>query len=364
MRPLAFMTGWLLLGALFGFQDCTAVRLMGYPIPFRRIMLADEVHFLLWGVITLLVWWKLQRFIQEGRLGTVITRLLPLSLLASVLEEAAWSTFFPHGLIHHPNQTWWKTFSFYEENEFINNLVIFWLAVGLLRAVGYYQRLREKENADTLIQAELTNAQLRALRMQLNPHFLFNTLNSISSLMRSDVDSADVMLERMSSMLRMSLERGDAKLITLTEEVEFVQLYLSIQRMRFPRTVHHYLAIEPEVLDALVPTMILQPLVENAYIHGVTRTVGEGYVGIEAQSHEGKLRLCVRNSGRGIGAGLSRGKGVGLANVRSRLELHYGAQQSFTLLERSEGEVQAILLLPLEISPSPRPGAVSQSYAD
>lgn len=364
MRPPVFMTGWLLLGALFGFQDCTAVRLMGYPIPFRTIMLADEVHFLLWGVITLLVWWKLQRLIQEGSLWTVIGRLLPLSLAASIFEEAVWSAFFPHGLVHHPHQTWWKTFSFYEEDEFINNLVIFWLAVGLLRAVGYYQRLREKENADNLIQAELTNAQLRALRMQLNPHFLFNTLNSISSLMRTNVDNADVMLERMSSMLRMSLDRGEAKLISLSEEVEFVHLYLSIQRMRFPRTVHHYVAIEPEVLDALVPTMILQPLVENAYIHGVTRTVGEGYVGIEAQSYEGKLRLCVRNSGRGIGSGLSRGRGVGLANVRSRLELHYGNEQSFTLNERSEGEVQAILMLPLEIGVQPRQGAVNQSYAD
>ncbi|HLJ77322.1 MAG TPA: histidine kinase [Acidobacteriaceae bacterium] len=364
MRPPAFMAGWLLLGALFGFQDYTAVRLMGYTIPFRRIMFADELHFLIWGVITQLVWWKLQLFIQEGKLSSVIGRLLPLSLLASVLEEAIWSAFFPHGLLNHAHQTWWKTFSFYEQNEFINNLVIFWLAVGLLRAFGYYQRLREKENADNLIMAELTNAQLRALRMQLNPHFLFNTLNSISSLMRADVDSADVMLERMSSMLRMSLDRGDARLISLSEEVEFVQLYLSIQRMRFPRTVHHYVAIEPEVLDALVPTMILQPLVENAYIHGVARTVGEGYVGIEAQSHEGKLRLCVRNSGRGLGRGQNRGKGVGIANVRSRLELHYGNQQSFTLEERSEGEVQAILLLPLEISSGSRPGAVSQSYAD
>lgn len=337
---------------------------MGYTIPLHRIMLADELYFLLWGIITQIVWWRLQRLIQDGTLWAVIGWLLPLSLVASVVNEAVWSFFFRHGLLYHPNETWWKTFKFYAENEFINNLVIFWLSVALLRAVGYYQRLREKENADNAIQAELTNAQLRALRMQLNPHFLFNTLNSISSLMRTDVDCADLMLERMSSMLRMSLDRGEAKLISLSEEVEFVQLYLSIQKMRFPRSVHHYVAIEPEVLDARVPTMILQPLIENAYIHGVTRTVGEGYVGIEAQSHNGKLRLCVRNSGRGIGAGFSRGKGVGIANVRTRLELHYGNQQSLTLQECSEGEVQAVLMLPLEINPEPRKGAVSQIYAD
>ena len=185
--------------------------------------------------------------------------------------------------------------------------------------------------------------------MQLNPHFLFNTMNNISSLMRSDVEAADLMLERMSSMLRMTLDRGDSKLILLTEEIEFIELYLSIQKMRFQGTVHHYVAIDPEVLDAQVPAMILQPLVENAYLHGVAKTVGEAFLGIEAQNQDGQLRLCVRNSGRGLAASLSEKREcVGIANVKGRLNLHYGRAQRFTLGECSDGEVQAILLLPLE----------------
>jgi two-component system LytT family sensor kinase len=237
----------------------------------------------------------------------------------------------------------------------VDNLVIFWVVFLMFRGIGYYQKLRERENAAIRLESELTNAQLRALRMQLNPHFLFNTMNSISSLMHSDVEAADRMLEQMSSMLRMTLDRGDAKLIPLTDEIEFTQMYISIQQMRFTGKVHSYVAIEPEVLDALVPTMILQPLMENAYVHGVAVTQGEeAFLGIEAQNHEGQLRICVRNSGRGLVEAVRsnhEGRGVGIANVKARLELHYGDDQRFTLKEFPDGEVQAILLLPLGFSP-------------
>jgi LytS/YehU family sensor histidine kinase len=184
--------------------------------------------------------------------------------------------------------------------------------------------------------------------MQLNPHFLFNTMNSVSSMMRSDVEAADTMLERMSNMLRMTLDRGDAKLIPLTDEVEFIQLYLSIQKMRFQNVVHYYIAIDPEVLDAEIPAMILQPIVENAYLHGVAKSEGEAFLGIEAQNDQGKLRLCVRNSGPGLPPTDAEKKGVGIANVKARLELHYGNAQCFNLNQYPDGEVQAILLLPLQ----------------
>ncbi len=243
---------------------------------------------------------------------------------------------------------------YFVDSEMVDNLVIFWVVFLMFRGIGYYQKLREKENAAVRLESELTNAQLRALRMQLNPHFLFNTMNSISSLMHSDVEAADRMLEQMSSMLRMTLDRGDAKLIPLTDEIEFTQMYLSIQQMRFTGKVHSYVAIEPEVLDALVPTMILQPLMENAYMHGVAVSRGEAFLGIEAQNHEGQLRICVRNSGCGLAgraASNHEGHGVGIANVKARLELHYGNDQRFTLMEFPDGEVQAILLLPLGFSP-------------
>lgn len=364
MQPAIFLPGWLLLGGLFALQDYAMARSWGYHPHFPLLFSAEGLHFLLWGAICQIVWWKLKELIQHGALGAVFLRLLPLSILAGVAEEALWVAAFPHGVTPNPKWSYWHTLKSYVDAELVNNLVIFWGAVALFRAIGYYQRLREGENTAVRLQSEMTNAQLRALRMQLNPHFLFNTMNSVSSLMRSDVEAADAMLERMSCMLRMSLDRGDARFIPLTEEIEFIQLYLSIQKMRFQGTVHYYIAIDPDVLDAKVPTMILQPIVENAYIHGVAKTVGEAFLGIEAQNQNGQLRLCVRNSGRGIGKVLPERKSVGITNVKTRLELYYGRAQSFTLQEFSEGEVQAVLLLPLEIGSSPDRVALEQAYGD
>lgn len=351
MHPAIFLAGWFMLGFLFSIQDYTMSRFWGRRLYFSRLFWAEEAYYCLWGVICLAIGWKLWRVLQRDSLKTVLIWLIPFSIALSILQEALWVAMYPHGIPLNPKWTYLHTLKAYLNDELVNNLVIFWVVFCLFRGLGYYQKLREKEYSALRLESELTNAQLRALRMQLNPHFLFNTMNSISSMMRSDIEAADLMLERMSSMLRMTLDRGDAKLIPLTDEVEFIQLYLSIQKMRFQTIVHHYVAIEPEVLDAEVPAMILQPIVENAYLHGVARTEGEAFLGIEAQNHEGRLRLCVRNSGRGLRSGRDEKKGVGIANVKARLALHYGTAQCFELNEYPDGEVQATLLLPLQYRP-------------
>jgi len=354
MHPVIFFSGWLILAVFFALQEWVDKRTWNYDLQFGKVYLLWAIHFLLWGAICWILWWKLGYWIQRATLKCILRYVVPLSIVVSLLEEAIWVAC--SWSIRLGNRSWGylHRLGYFVDSEMVDNLVIFWVVFLLFRGIGYYQRLREKENTAILLESELTNAQLRALRMQLNPHFLFNTMNSISSLMHSDVEAADRMLEQMSSMLRMTLDRGDAKLIALTEEIEFIQMYLSIQQMRFTGKVHNYVAIEPEVLDALVPTMILQPLMENAYVHGVAVTQGEAFLGIEAQNHEGQLRICVRNSGRGLlemAASKHDGRGVGIANVKARLQLHYGDQQRFTLKEFPDGEVQAILLLPLGFSP-------------
>ena len=305
----------------------------------------------MWGVICQTLWWRFRERIVEADLKYILLRIVPISIVVSVLEEAIWVACCPNIPIGHRNWTYLHRLRYFLNSELIDNLVIFWVAFGLFRGIGYYERSREQEYAAVVLESELVNAQLRALRMQLNPHFLFNTMNSISSLMRSDVERADQMLEQMSSMLRMTLDRGDAKLIPLTEEIDFIELYMSIQKARFEGVVYHYVAIAPEVLDALVPTMILQPIVENAYAHGVRRTAGEGFLGIEAQEQDGNLRICVRNSGRGLIKSESSEHdriGVGVSNTKARLRLHYGGSHEFSLREFENGEVHAVLLLPLE----------------
>jgi two-component system LytT family sensor kinase len=362
MHPAVFLAGWLLLGFLFALQDYGMSRSWGYHTHFPTILFAEGAHFCLWGAICLTIWWKLRRTIQQDSLKSVLIGLIPLSIVVSVLEEMLWVAIFPHGITPNPEWNYWHTLRSYLSGELISNLVIFWVVFCIFRGIGYYQKLREKEYAALRLESELTNAHLRALRMQLNPHFLFNTMNGISSMMRSDVEAADTMLERMSSMLRITLDRGDAQLIPLTDEIDFIQLYLSIQKMRFQAIVHHYIAIDPDVLDADVPAMILQPIVENAYLHGVARTEGEAFLGIEAQNQEGKLRLCVRNSGRGLDRASTEKKGVGIANVKARLELHYGNAQGFSINEYPDGEVQAILLLPLQFHKRLKGNSVGYDY--
>jgi LytS/YehU family sensor histidine kinase len=201
--------------------------------------------------------------------------------------------------------------------------------------------------------------------MQLNPHFLFNTLNCVSSLMRSDADSADEMLERLSSLLRITLAKGKAQKISLQEEMDVVQLYVSIQQLRFGDRVQHSIHVAPEAWDALVPTMILQPIVENAYVHGIAKSLGKGTITINAGIEGDKLRVSICNAGRGLRPfqdALAR-QGVGIANVVTRLELHYGSRQSFSLRELVPGEVTALFLLPLEIDKSLRHDHGSSLYA-
>jgi hypothetical protein len=354
MHPAVFLSGWLVLAALFALQEWVDKRTWNYDVHFGKVYLLWAILFLLWGITCWVLWWKLGERIQRATLKSVLLYGVPLSVVVSVLVEAAWVACTWDIRLGNRSWTYLRRLGYFVDSEMVDNLVIFWVVFLMFRGIGYYQKLRERETTAIRLESELTNAQLRALRMQLNPHFLFNTMNSISSLMHSDVDAADRMLEQMSSMLRMTLDRGDAKLIPLTDEIEFTQMYISIQQMRFTGKVHSYVAIEPEVLDALVPTMILQPLMENAYVHGVAVTQGEAFLGIEAQNHEGQLRICVRNSGRGliIGDGSNHeGLGVGISNVKARLELHYGDDQRFSLNEFPDGEVQAILLLPLSFSP-------------
>ena len=335
-----------------------------YRMSYWTLVVPWCLHFLLWGIFCQVLWWKFRPFIKRATTKSIVLWIVPLSIIVSVLEEAIWVACQPQIPLGMHDRTYWHRLQYFLDSELLDNLIIFWVTFCLFRVILTYQSFRERESTAA---QQLTQAQLRALRMQLNPHFLFNTMNSVSSLMRSDMEAADQVLEQLSSMLRITLDRGEQQLIPLTEEVEFIQLYLAIQKTRFRGTVHHYVAIEPEALDALVPTMILQPIVENAYVHGVAKTIGEAFIGIEAQSYKEQLRICVRNSGKGLAlrsAAETAKERVGVANVKARLELHYGNAHCFELKEFADGEVQAILLLPLQYPTRLTDQTVEYAYDD
>jgi len=353
MHPAIFIGSSVVLGVVFALQQWMSMRMWNYQLPPLLLVEAWGGQYLLWGVLCWVLWrWVGARFQRASFVG-MITWVLPLSIATGMAEEMIWVVLFPQFPLGRPRMGYWQRIAFQLNGEFIYNLVIFWSAFALFRGIGYYQKFREKERTANQLEVQLVNAKLSALRMQLNPHFLFNTMNSISSLMRMDIEAADRMLEQLGSLLRMTLERGGALLIPLRDEVEFTEMYLALQDKRSGSRVKQTFTVDPELHDALVPAMILQPLVENAYAHGLSRLDREGILEIEVRKDGECVQLTVVNSGAGLAQGIKPepgGLGVGLANIKSRLQLHYGRNQTFLIRENGEGKVQVKITLPFELS--------------
>jgi signal transduction histidine kinase len=211
------------------------------------------------------------------------------------------------------------------------DFLAYWAVVAAFYTIHYYRQSRERELAAARLQSSLTESRLQALRAQLNPHFLFNTLHSISVLVRKGDDkSVLLMLNRLGQVLRSSLDENCPQEIPLAKELEFLDGYLDIQRIRFADRLSVRRDVSPDVLDALVPAMILQPLVENAVVHGVAARSGSGHIRIEATHENGSLRLRVSDTGPGFQtrSGGRLQERIGLVNTRARLEQLYGNQQA------------------------------------
>jgi len=356
MNLAVFLGTGVLLAAVFAFQEWVEVRQMSRHISFRLLLEAWGVQYLLWALICWGIWRFFGTKLQTISWRWAIAVVLPLSILLSVAEEMVWVLCFPNLPLWMPPMKYWSRVLFQLRAELADGIVIFWCAFFLFRGVGYYQRFREKEAAAARLEVELAQARLHALRSNLNPHFLFNTLNGISSLMRSDVPAADLMLEQFSSLLRICLERGESKLIPLRDEMEFNEMYMAMQDRRFGGRVSQEIHVQPELHDALVPTMILQPILENAYRHGLSHLSETGLLRVEARKEDARVRLEVLNSGIGLNppsSDRSENHRLGLVNVQDRLRLHYGEDQSFSIGEVDSSTVLVSITLPLQLSDDP-----------
>jgi signal transduction histidine kinase len=229
----------------------------------------------------------------------------------------------------------------------LNDLVIYMgvLAAGIARDFSLRYRAREQEAIR--LQAQLAEARLDALRRQLDPHFLFNTLHAVSSLVERDPRGVRRMIARLSEMLRHSIEQAPEPETELSAELELLDQYLEIMRIRFQGRLQVETRIDPSLRDALVPSLVLQPIVENAVVHGVARLAGAGRIDIEAARDDGAVVFRVTDNGPGVDAGQTVGSdGVGIRNTRERLEQLYGDAASFTLRSGDAGGAVAELRLP------------------
>ena len=234
------------------------------------------------------------------------------------------------------------------------DVLVYCSLVGVCQAITYFRSSQERERRAAELEARLTSAKLQALRMQINPHFLFNTLNSIAALVYVNPRAADEMLGDLSELLRRSLDSMEDQEIPLAQELEFMGAYLRIEQKRFAERLRVEQNVPDELMKALVPALILQPLVENAIRHGIEPQRAPGLIVIEAKQEGRRLHLIVRDDGRGLPPAVSNNserRGIGLANTQARLKGLYGSDHSFSVGKAEPQGCQVEIDLPFHLEP-------------
>jgi two-component system LytT family sensor kinase len=297
---------WLFLGALTPITYLLAKRFPLRRAQWKRALAAHVI-----GALTLCVGW--------ASLGVLLGHLLhryPDHAYASwVLTTIPWSVF------------------------------MYFAVLGCVYAFSYFIEAREREAHASRLAAQLAEARLGALRMQLNPHFLFNSLNALSVLVREqNTPAASRMLELLGDVLRQVLRSDLPHEVPLSDELQFLEQYLAIEQVRFPDRLHVQWSIHERARAALVPGFVLQPIVENAIKHGIARRADAGRIEISARVVGDHLEMCVRDDGIGMSAAV--GEGVGLSNTRERLRTLYGSDASMTIDTPAGGGTEVVLTIP------------------
>jgi two-component system LytT family sensor kinase len=226
----------------------------------------------------------------------------------------------------------------------------YWTIVGVSHALRYHYESQDRALRASRLETRLMEAQLQTLQRQLQPHFLFNTLNTIAALMHRDVEAADAMLARLGDLLRMSFETLGVQEVSLEQELDFLRKYVAIEQARFRERLDVTFEVAPDALDCLVPNLLLQPLVENAIRHGIGPRIGPGHVLVRASRSGSVLELEVRDDGVGVPAAKLSDleHGVGLSNTRSRLAHLYGDQHRFEVRRPAGGGLSVVIAIPVD----------------
>jgi two-component system, LytTR family, sensor kinase len=310
-----------------------------------------------WAVVTPLVFWLSSRFSIEKsnwfwRIPLLLVSGVLIAIGVDLVLELIRTELFPSPRRRFGSLTLFRGIGRYR---FLNQFVIFIAVLTAGFAREYFLRAQQRQQeaafhqaAASKLHAQLAEARLDALRMQINPHFLFNTLHAISALVEKNPGGVRRMIARLSELLRHSIERRGSDEVSLREELDLLRRYIEIMEIRFQGSLRVEMEIEPNASDAAVPNLILQPIVENALEHGVSRTSGEGVVTIEAVIEEGDLIISISDNGPGVASveAHERSGGVGLQNTRSRLAQMYGEQAELSLRPRPGGGAVAEIRFP------------------
>jgi two-component system, LytTR family, sensor kinase len=353
---------WTIVGLLFTVQQIAVAKVHGGHVSWVLVGVIELVYWNVWAAFTPLVIALAKRFPLTGpRFVSHITIHTIASFLMAPMASVT-EYFLSRGLlgllfrITDPGaQRPLPTFTGSVVSMSLTGVLTYWLVVGLYQSIHFYQAAMERQTRAAQLETQLSHAELENLKSQLHPHFLFNSLHTIGILMQENVDAASHLLVCLGDLLRMALERRENE-ITLQSELEFVGKYLEIEQTRFHDRLKVHIDVPPDLLEVYVPSLALQPLVENAIKHGISVDSAAGRLEIVAKRHNGRVCLCVRDDGPGPAPGSRLRFGVGLTNVQSRLKQLYNNESSLELTGGDGRGCEAIITIPLRSShedPSP-----------
>lgn len=360
---------WAIIALMTGVTTYQLDLFLGQRMAWNAELMVPLVNFSLYALLTPIIFWLSLRYpIQQDNWVRRGTQYVVAALVFNCVHVGLRSLIYPvwdpriKGFsfpLWNPHTGVWKFDLLLYQRLFlynsVDNILVGFVPVVLVAyAVMYHDRFRERESQALQLETQLAKARLQTLKSQLQPHFLFNTMHSISSLMLTDVPAADRMMTRLSDLLRMSLEKDGVQITPLSCELDFVNGYLEIEKIRFEERLKVSVEVAPDALDAQVPHLILQPLVENAVKHGISRRSQGGEIGIEATHDEQNLFLRVFDNGPGMNGSSPEEKvGLGLRATRERLRALYGDEQSIEIVKGPRGGVEVRVRIPFRLEARP-----------
>jgi signal transduction histidine kinase len=331
--------------ALTAFSSAMSYQLTmpGRKTPYVDNLLLNGFYWFTWAAVVPLIVWLSLRFRFERRnwmraAMAHVPAVIVLSEVHIILQE-----WFRRRLAEYSGRSLTMTFWDGVQRAMIQyfdwEMMTYWAIVGVALAAVYYREAQERALAAAKLETKLVESHLQTLQSQLHPHFLFNTLHAISTLMHRDVDAADRMISRLGELLRMTLDNVGHQEVTLKEELDFLEKYLQIEQTRFRDRLTVKFDVQPETLDGLVPWMLLQPLVENAIKHGISPQAGPGTIRIAARRDSHHLVVEVEDDGLGLSqeAITALQSGIGLSTTRARLQYQFGRDYRFEFRRRPKG---------------------------
>lgn len=334
------LAAWLAAGLVLAAQSYFSGHVGGSRIPVANAFGIWLTWALAWALLTPPALW-VQAHVRGRRAMAVHLVAAPLFALANL---ALFALAAPHLGAQNAADTWFGTLRNLLGSAFVVNVPLYFVVVGLAHWRDLALAARERARRESALEHQLAEARLMALRAQLKPHFLFNALNTIAVLMREDVDRAERVLFSLSSLLRTVLDASSVRYARLAQEFELARTYLEVEQARFGERLEFGFDADAEALRALVPGLMLQPLVENCVQHAASAKLGTTRVEVVARRRGERLQLAVRDDGPGLPQ--PRREGVGTSNTRARLELLYPAAHEFALRDAPGGGVEAVISIP------------------